>query len=292
MLDSVNCFSCNVKRLVIFPLQNLIWHQKREHRSFECRFCKKTFLEIRELNLHLNDCDTRNRSIANNQSKLKSNCEIAKLETSHQHSSLARQNIAVTANKLLRNQLKAREKLLNMPCYNCDKKFTTVGALTNHHRSCLIKLPLFCTDCGKKFDKDENLKGTPQLRLHNHKRVDCGRKDKSELKYFCDGCNEGFPCKRKLSAHKSNCPKIIYKCSNCSLQFASSQHLGRHVSWNCLPDPMISLISPKNIFKMNRNTENSTNKTEVEIETCTRKYRHKHTGFKAHLINCVYQSQV
>lgn len=112
---------------------------------------------------------------------------------------------------------KASERRFN--CTECDKVYSTVGALKMHVRT--HTLPCRCTVCGKAFSR-------PWL-LQGHMRTHTG-----ERPFECPHCRRAFADRSNLRAHLQTHAEVKrYNCRRCDKTFSRMSLLTKHYDHNC-----------------------------------------------------------
>ncbi|OXA45201.1 Zinc finger protein 62 [Folsomia candida] len=243
--DMETCYFCGEK--VRKREYDLMSHMRKHtaERAFCCGVCGKMFNSVRKVKGHIDEVHTRGRRRGANShigfhirkkspSSKSHQCNVTPCTKSFNtpknlrdhinrvHNSWKRfscdfQNCAVTCKS--KTGIKAhklthtREKNFKCGQPNCDKAYTTQGALTHHHAAVHVAARLFkCPTCSKGFFTK------PGLRQHVrdvHETV--------EAKFECSLCPAKFKEKNVLYTNIiSHIGEKPYSCGTCSAGFRTS----------------------------------------------------------------------
>ena len=166
--------------------------------EFECKKCKKSFPEKRQVKQHL---QKRHKipmmcsiclAPANNIQELNSHKENIHGIKKSCKCELCGMSFTTKWNMLYHmdefHNGKGKRKTHN--CEKCNKEFISRSSMKVHQEKCGLKLPTECDICKKSFKSHGNM-------LIHKRRGHSQRKD-----YACEICNEEFPFEKWLKAHR------------------------------------------------------------------------------------------
>ena len=113
-----------------------------------------------------------------------------------------------------------------MMCTQCDKSFSSQGALDYHMMAHSGKKPFTCSQCDKAFILASQLKRHIQT-VHE-----------LETPYKCNECKQEFSQSGNLKAHikRWHSEQRLFKCEKCYRSFNLANRLIRHICKICLSE--------------------------------------------------------
>ena len=238
------CFLCGKR----FKNKNNMTRHVQSHlnmREFKCSLCDKAFNTKPELKYHLKihearrtgDTDFLNRHMCqfcgkgfskkNNLTRhVQSHLNLREFQCAECDKAFNTKPELRMHQKIHAAKREGNTDWLNRnTCQHCGKVFTKRNTLTRHVNSHLNLREFKCSECGKGFNTNIDLKG--HQKIHAAKRAENTPGGKP---YDCEICGKIFVKSYNLSKHKASHLVVRkFKCEICDGKFKSNPSLGKHM---------------------------------------------------------------
>lgn len=225
--------------------QLLIDHCARMHtKNIKCQHCEKTFYWEKDLHFHMRKHIKKGRGYK---------CQIC--------TGLFIKGADLKEHMKM-HDIEDNNTEASFPCDICDKKFKSSRVLQDHkkrffHKQCEVCLDYFSSDAT----------------LFQHFSVHVTQ---TAATYSCDQCDENFPNKKLLKAHRDK--HRLYVCEMCSAEFRRKDDIQSHLRMNCTKRTLFHCSVCNKSFLSENNLKEHINIRHYErnkCEFCYDKFLHK-----------------
>ncbi len=223
-------------------------------KEFLCTFCKKSYADKQNLDLHVAVVHKDDRNHSNEKALSCSLCEkhFSSEKKLGRHINAVHKKVKSKPSSLQEGKGEidaADDKVRSIACPLCNKSFSTKSKLARHKRHHTKEKPFTCSLCNKHFYRKEDVKNHVDAVHKKLKPFSCpkcpqsfaqkqvrdrhvSRKhktDPTQLSFSCMHCSQSFASQKDLSEHAKLHKDKLFSCSHCDKQFYKKQSVQKHV---------------------------------------------------------------